>query len=211
MTEEQRNDINNQQKVQPNNNDLEQKEQSQDTSHIINVPISTGIIKETAPSADAVLDQAMASGQNWGFFITTIIVAGIKDIIEIIAALIPIIDLLSWIFSVPLAIILILLLRQAGKKESFQFILSCLMQLIDTIPILSLLPLSTISVLVVFGTKSAINWFQMIGGTSIQPKSQEWLAQHKDLQKAHQKGRNAMAKNAKEKVISVGKKLITKI
>jgi len=95
MTEEQRNDINNQQKVQPNNNDLEQKEQSQDTSHIINVPISTGITKETAPSADAVLDQAMASGQNWGFFITTIIVAGIKDIIEIIAALIPIIDLLS--------------------------------------------------------------------------------------------------------------------
>ncbi len=109
---------------------------------------------QEAQENDELTTRAFAQGMNISWLILCVAIAIIKDIFEIIIGLIPIGDLASFILSLPLALILGLFLQLAGKKNkfnslkaAFQSIIKILMQVVDIVPIVSIIPLSTILVI----------------------------------------------------------------
>lgn len=104
--------------------------------------------------------RAFAQGMNIAWLIICVVISVIKDVFEIIIGFIPIGDLASFILSLPLALILGLFLQLAGKKNkfnslkaAFQSIIKILMQVVDIVPIVSIIPLSTILVIWSFASK----------------------------------------------------------
>ncbi len=84
-------------------------------------------------------------------FLLLLILAIIKDGIEIIIGLIPGLDVFSWIFSLPFAAVIILIVFFTGIKSKW-FLIG---QSIDIIPFASMLPTTVLTVAAVYATEKS--------------------------------------------------------
>ncbi len=104
--------------------------------------------------------KAMGTGMQASFLIVCLIIALIKDIIEIILVLTGVGNIIVIFISVPFTIILALLLGFAGRRSNFnsakgawQSIVWILSYVADDIPVVCIIPISTIMVIVAFASK----------------------------------------------------------
>jgi hypothetical protein len=109
---------------------------------------------------DRMMEQAVGTGMKISFLIVCLVVALIKDILEIILFLTGVGNLVSFVISVPLTSLLVLLLSISGTKSNFdslsnttKVIARIAPYLIDGIPVVSVLPISTILVIISFSSK----------------------------------------------------------
>jgi len=87
-----------------------------------------------------------SSQLSFPLFILLLILAVIKDGVEVLIGLIPGFDAFSWIFSLPFAAVIILIIFLIGISSTW-FLIG---QLIDALPFASILPVTTLSVIGVY-------------------------------------------------------------
>ena len=116
------------------------------------------ILEKTKPavppsdSSSQLVNQITESAQkkalDFSFYLIILIVAVVKDILEMVIALIPFLDLLGFIISIPFSIIIFVLLILFGRFGLWQTATLLVSQLLDMISIVNFLPITTITVLV---------------------------------------------------------------
>lgn len=109
---------------------------------------------------DRMMEQAVGTGMKISFLIVCLVVALIKDILEIILFFTGVGNVISFIVSLPLTSLLVLLLSLSGTKSNFdslsnttKVIARIAPYLIDGIPVVSVFPISTILVIISFSSK----------------------------------------------------------
>lgn len=88
---------------------------------------------------------------DFGIFLLLLIFAIIKDAIEIILGLIPGINLFVWIFSLPFTAFILFITIITGIRGAWMFA----GYLIDLLPIASILPVTTLTVIFCYITQNA--------------------------------------------------------
>lgn len=84
-------------------------------------------------------------------FILLLILALLKDIIEIAIGFIPVLDGFSWLFSLPFAAIIIFIVFLSGVRSTWMLI----GQIFDIIPIASIVPVTTLSVIALYAIEKS--------------------------------------------------------
>jgi len=87
-----------------------------------------------------------SSPLSFPLFLLLLILAIIKDGVEVLIGLIPGFDAFSWIFSLPFAAVITLIIFLIGISSTW-FLIG---QLIDVLPFASILPVTTFSVIGVY-------------------------------------------------------------
>ena len=85
----------------------------------------------------------MKNKMNFTIFIFLLILALIKDGLEFVIGLIPIVGLFSWLICLPLTAIIFAIIYIIGIGPSWAFIV----YIIDLVPLVSVLPITTIAVI----------------------------------------------------------------
>ncbi|MGB9726547.1 MAG: hypothetical protein ACP5OX_02255 [Minisyncoccia bacterium] len=118
----------------------------QETQSQKSQPTQTKEIKKESPKEEQSLNQS--------FWIILFFVAGLKDLLEFIFGLIPVIgSILIWIVSFLLGGLIILFLFLGGnykKLKQTQIFLTALGQLGDLVPVLNILPLSLLTIFIIY-------------------------------------------------------------
>ena len=83
---------------------------------------------------------------SFPLFILLLILALLKDIVEVFIGFIPGLDAVSWLFSLPFAAVILLIILLLGIRSTWVLI----GQLFDLIPIASILPVTTLSVIALY-------------------------------------------------------------
>ena len=88
---------------------------------------------------------------SFPLFLLLLILALIKDITEVVIGFIPGLDAVSWLFSLPFAAVITLIIFLLGIHSTWVLI----GQLFDLIPIASILPITTLSVIGLYAVEKS--------------------------------------------------------
>lgn len=133
------------------NNQVVAEEKKDTQSLAVKTPKQeTPPIKETEAKEESVKEEP----SNQSFWIILFFVAGVKDLLEFIFGLIPVIGpFLVWVITFFLGGLIILLLFISGnykKLKQTQVFLTLFGQLGDLVPFLNILPLSLITIFIIY-------------------------------------------------------------
>jgi len=97
-------------------------------------------------NVDDLIENVTANAIDFSVYIILFGVAIIKDILDIVINLIPFINLLSFAISAPFTIIIFTITLITGKFGPWRIGVSMVAQLLDWIPVISFIPITTISI-----------------------------------------------------------------
>gem|GEM_PF-6743434 len=78
-----------------------------------------GVEEAEADDSPDLTTKAAETGQQGSYFIVALIIAIIKDVLEIIIGSIPYVDILTFIVSIPLGLILFWYITQSGRSRQY--------------------------------------------------------------------------------------------
>jgi len=113
---------------------------------------TTGIDNPDKPEDSQDTTEIGNQSSNFAFYLMLLIIALIKDIFEIVLGLIPFVSLLTFVVSIPLTVLIYILLIVSKKLGAWRLAASGVSQLLDAIPFLNFLPITTIMVLILMLT-----------------------------------------------------------